>query len=332
MEVYGIIYLIRNKVNGKCYIGQTKNKKGFKGRYKAKGKGIERVYNYYKNAKEYGRWTNNYLFNSIIKYGFNAFEVIEEIDVAYSLEELNKLEKQYVEEYNCIIPYGYNNKEGGRKGEYSEKSKRLMSLKARNKPKVTSKTKQKMSKSHVGIKHTPEEIDKISKANKGENNAMAVAVWCEEFKQVRLTLKQWAKELGLKRPGSISHCCYNKISSYKGFHFRLATAEEIEDYEKHRFYYDNSIKKEEILKYKTEDNVKGANNPKAKAVYCCEFDEIRLTGREWENLLDISRGGVSSCCSARRKSAKGYHFRYATEEEIEEYKNNLKQKEGKKCD
>ena len=94
MEVYGIIYLIRNKVNGKCYIGQTKNKKGFKGRYKAKGKGIERVYNYYKNAKEYGRWTNNYLFNSIIKYGFNAFEVIEEIDVAYSLEELNKLEKQ----------------------------------------------------------------------------------------------------------------------------------------------------------------------------------------------------------------------------------------------
>ena len=30
---YGIIYLIRNKINNKCYIGQTINKRGFKGRY-----------------------------------------------------------------------------------------------------------------------------------------------------------------------------------------------------------------------------------------------------------------------------------------------------------
>ena len=332
MEVYGIIYLIKNKVNGKCYIGQTNNKKGFEGRYKASGKGVERVYNYYKRAKEHNRWKNNYLFNSIKKYGFEAFEVIEEFDVAYSLEELNRLEKQYIKEYNCMIPYGYNNKEGGRNGEYSDESKKIMSQKARNKPKVQMETRQRMSVSHMGKKHTQEEINKISKANKGENNAMSVAVWCEEFKQVRLTLKQWAKELGLKRSGSISDCCYNKINSYKGFHFRFATGEEIEEYEKHRLYYDNSIKQGEILKYKTEDNVKGANNPNAKAVYCYEKNEIRLTAKEWSEELCVNKTNISLCCTGRRKSTGGYHFRYATKEEIEEYKNNLKQKESKKHD
>lgn len=39
MEVYGIIYKITNLTNGKCYIGQTNQKRGFKDRYNHKGMG-----------------------------------------------------------------------------------------------------------------------------------------------------------------------------------------------------------------------------------------------------------------------------------------------------
>ena len=44
LEVYGIIYKITNKVNGKVYIGQTTRKRGFLDRYKYSGSNIEKVY------------------------------------------------------------------------------------------------------------------------------------------------------------------------------------------------------------------------------------------------------------------------------------------------
>ena len=76
-EVYGIIYVIRNKVNNKLYIGQTTDKKGFNGRYRESGKGIEKVYNHYKRKKYHDKSYNVHLLNSIEKYGFDAFEIDE---------------------------------------------------------------------------------------------------------------------------------------------------------------------------------------------------------------------------------------------------------------
>ena len=101
MSKYGIIYKITNKINGKVYIGQTTKKRGFKGRYECSGEGIERVYKYHKSKKEHNRYYNKHLLNSIEKYGFEAFEVSEEYDAAYSKEELDKLEKKYIKDFNC---------------------------------------------------------------------------------------------------------------------------------------------------------------------------------------------------------------------------------------
>ena len=75
-EIYGIIYLIKNKINNKIYIGQTTQDGGFDRRYHTKD-GIKDTH-------------NEHLRNSINKYGIENFYINKEFDIAYSKEELDK--------------------------------------------------------------------------------------------------------------------------------------------------------------------------------------------------------------------------------------------------
>ena len=95
-----VIYMIHNKVNGKKYVGQTI--KTFNGRYPGNGIGAERVLGN----------TNEHLERSLLKYGVENFKVtLLETDIE-SIDELNKLEKYYIQKYNCLI-HGYNTDIGG---------------------------------------------------------------------------------------------------------------------------------------------------------------------------------------------------------------------------
>ena len=126
VKIYGIIYKITNKINNKVYIGQTTNKRGFKGRYHI-GKNsislIEGVYKYHLTIKNSGKKYNVHLFNSIEKYGYNSFEVCEFLDVAFSKKELDIKERSYISIYKSINQeFGYNNQEGGSYGKNSNES------------------------------------------------------------------------------------------------------------------------------------------------------------------------------------------------------------------
>lgn len=112
IEVYGIIYKITNKINGKVYIGQTTEERGFNGRYNRKGVGVERFYKRHKGFKDYGHPYNRHLLESIEKYGVKSFEVIEVFDVAFSRKELDIKEKLWILIYNSYKD-GYNNNTGG---------------------------------------------------------------------------------------------------------------------------------------------------------------------------------------------------------------------------
>lgn len=114
-EVYGIIYKITNKINNHSYIGQTKNKRGFNGRYDSSGVGIERVYRYYKREQKGGRFCNNYLLNALEKYGLDAFDVCEVLDTAMSAEELDEKEIYYIDYFDSYNN-GYNLTLGGERG------------------------------------------------------------------------------------------------------------------------------------------------------------------------------------------------------------------------
>lgn len=86
----GIIYLIRNLKNGRCYIGQTT--RSF--------------------SERYGRlwWTkmhNTALNEDLERFGKDSFE-IKILERGKTAKELALLEDKYAKEYNAYLPHGYN--------------------------------------------------------------------------------------------------------------------------------------------------------------------------------------------------------------------------------
>lgn len=93
-----LIYKITNKINGKIYIGKTCRD--------IETRWIEHCSRANSNDKYY-------LHNTINKYGKENF-IIEEIDKAETEEEINKLERYWINFYNSIDKNnGYNLTNGG---------------------------------------------------------------------------------------------------------------------------------------------------------------------------------------------------------------------------
>lgn len=64
----------------------------------------------------------------------------------------------------------------------------------------------------------------------------------------------------------------------------------------------------------------GWEHPKSKGIYCEELQEARPSSKQWAKELGISSAGIVQCCNGNFKQFKGYHWRWLTEEEREEYK------------
>lgn len=99
--MYGSIYKITNLINGKIYIGQTKNK-------------IEERFNgHIKQAKANKKSDHSILHEAIRKYGEEKFKT-ELLDIADSKEELDIKEKYWIKELNSQNKnIGYNITQGG---------------------------------------------------------------------------------------------------------------------------------------------------------------------------------------------------------------------------
>jgi len=115
-EVYGIVYKITNTINNKSYIGITKSKRGFGGRYYYKASSnSEKVFKFHNRMRELGKYYNKHLLSSMEQYGFDAFEVCEVLDTANNKEELSRKEIYYIDYYDSFNN-GYNNTLGGETG------------------------------------------------------------------------------------------------------------------------------------------------------------------------------------------------------------------------
>ncbi|WP_107602627.1 GIY-YIG nuclease family protein [Clostridioides difficile] len=255
MIVYGMIYKITNKINNKVYIGQTTL--SIKERYGARG-----IQSVVRKSK------NKHLKDSIKKYGYDAFELIEEYDVAYSKEELDEKETYYINKYNSTNRlYGYNKKEGGSSGKHVEE------------------TKIKQSRIMMG-KYI------------NEKNPRATKVVCLNTKEVFDTLKQAGEKYNIEK-GNLSSTCKKEYLS-AGKHPETKEPLVWRYYEEFKTMYEQDIL-DALAKAKNYG--KGSNNNSARAVVLLNTGEVFNTMKDASEKYNVQSSDISNCCNGKRKSA-----------------------------
>lgn len=111
LNVYGIVYLVINKIDGKIYVGQTVDPL------------IKRWRRHLSTARN-GR--GYHLHSSIRKYGEDAFDCVV-LHQAFSKEELNKMEEAAIISFDaCNQTVGYNLTFGGEGGRPSEETRKKL--------------------------------------------------------------------------------------------------------------------------------------------------------------------------------------------------------------
>ena len=244
------IYLHRNLLNNKVYIGQTCMKP--EKRWGKNGDGYKK---------------QPYFYNAIQKYGWENFEH-KVLMSNLSQEKANQAEQYWIKFFNANnTDFGYNLTAGGQgsfslsKEAYNRKQQKLkeywgseegkaqakkhsLEILGKNNPMYgkhhTNETKKKISLANSGVnngnygKHfSNEHRRKISEANKGKNgkcglaNGHAKPVYCHETQKFYETGKEASRQLNMSYK-TLQRYLKNEIASAKGYHFRYATNEEIQ--------------------------------------------------------------------------------------------------------
>lgn len=236
------VYMHRNKINGKIYIGMTND--------------IERRWRY--GGCEYRRSHNGRasvdsnshppFWNAIEKYGWDSFEHIV-IQDRLTFDEAEEMETHWIAHYksNCVKyknpSYGYNLTDGG-KGSKGRKMSEIekQNLSAKNSGKgnprygvrLSEETKQKISaankgryvgsKNHrFGVSISEETRQKLRENHadiSGANNPSAKPVMCIETGQVFGTLKEASVVAGVTSD-TLSKIAREGRATKQGYHWEF---------------------------------------------------------------------------------------------------------------
>ena len=203
------VYCHTNKINGKKYIGITKRKPELR----------------WKNGTDYKH--NPYLYNSILKYGWDGFEhdiLFEKL----SEDEAKEKERELIYQYNTTDKeFGYN-LTGGGDGMFNP----------------CDELRQKMRERQLGVnnyfydrhylgeenpfygrKHSMQSRELISKNHidvSGKLNPRAIPVICVELDKRYDTIMEASKDLGVDN-SEIGKCCRGKRETAGGYHWKYAS-------------------------------------------------------------------------------------------------------------
>lgn len=220
MENY-FVYKHTNKINGKIYIGITKQSP--EKRWGANGVN-------YKNSP--------FFWNAINKYGWKNFthEILYE---NLTKERACEIEKILIKKYKTQNrKYGYNITEGGSAPTLPKEVRKKMSKAMKGNKnglgkKCSEEKKKKISKAQKGRRFTEEHKKNISKAKKGKTHKpislearkkIAEAhekkrIICVELNIIFPSIQECARALNLHAT-NICKCCKGKIKSTGNLHFQ----------------------------------------------------------------------------------------------------------------
>jgi group I intron endonuclease len=182
------VYIHRNKINNKLYIGQTCQKPKYRWN---SGKGYVECPYFYSAIKKYG-WDN---FEHII-WATNLTQY-----------EANEMEKSLIALYNTTnTNYGYNLALGGKNSHLTEKIKNKIGLKGDKHP-------------MFGKHHSVETREKLKNSLKGNKCRPTKPVYCIELNKAYVGAVEASINLNIDI-SSIAKCCKGKKKSAGGYHWR----------------------------------------------------------------------------------------------------------------
>lgn len=196
-----IIYKITNTITGKMYIGQT----------------VQPINHRWLDHKSNSRNPEKYvtaLYASMRKHGLENF-IIEQIDTANTLEELNIKEQTYIKALNTLAPNGYNLELGGGNKQTHPETREKISRKLKGRP---------FKNRYTGGNKTPrtkEQKEHLSKLNKGKPNvALYKAIYVVETGQHFESINKAANYFKISRV-TVSESLKSGKKTRQGYTFKL---------------------------------------------------------------------------------------------------------------
>lgn len=163
MEIFGVVYLVQCKVNGKRYVGQTI-------------KTVEERFNEHAKCKK-----NMLISKAIQKYGKENFRY-GVIKSCASKAEMDYWEKYFIVALKSKVPYGYNLTDGGEGTSGIERT-----------PEYRAKLSARFSgekNPRYGKKNTPEHTAKIVAANLGKKRSAETCTLIAESQRGKVFTKE----------------------------------------------------------------------------------------------------------------------------------------------
>lgn len=211
------IYKITNKINGKVYVGQTTQTVELRWKQHCKSNS-----------------TCSILSSAIKKYNKDNF-IVEQIDIAETIEELNIKETYWIGHYDSFGKNGYNLTSGGENFIRSDITKAKMrkprpeEVKQKMRKPKSEEHRKNISKGKMVLKRDPfsEECrSRMSTSHEGQKNIMygkigygAKKVKCLNNEKIYASIAAAARDLNLFSQ-SISSVLNKKYSHTKGFVFQ----------------------------------------------------------------------------------------------------------------
>lgn len=273
INAYGGIYLFKNKINGKCYVGQHIGM-DFEKRWK-------------QHEKSHSKCVA--IRNAIQKYGIDNFAVSVIAFCSGGQYLLDLLEINLIKDYNSLSPNGYNLNTGGSGGNKMSDESREKLRQSQMGHILTEQTKKKISVAHMGKKMSEEQRKKHSFNMKGRvfspshkkkiGDANRNRVVSEETKK-KLSIAHTGKKMSeeMKKKTSIN-MKGNIISPEQRKKISLANSKTVYQFTKDKVF----LKKWDIG---------------AKAI---------------SQELNISLSGISATCLGKQKSCGGFIWRRTME-------------------